>query len=49
LGFGLIQIPPAPSALFNQTIVLEKLLKIADAMVNDENLTDNVENNQIGG
>jgi serine/threonine-protein kinase HipA len=36
LGFGLNKIPPAPKRLFNQTIELEKLQKIADMILNDE-------------
>jgi serine/threonine-protein kinase HipA len=36
LGFGLGQKPPAPKRNFNQTIELEKLQQIADALVKDE-------------
>ena len=39
LGFGLNKIPPAPKRLFNQTIELEKLQKIADMIVNDEDVS----------
>jgi serine/threonine-protein kinase HipA len=38
LGFGLGPKPPAPMRMYNQTIVLEKLQAIADAIVNDEEL-----------
>lgn len=37
LGFGLGPEPPAPRRQFNQTIELEKLQKIADALIEDEN------------
>ena len=36
LGFGLNQVPPAPRREFNQTLDLEKLQAIADAIVADE-------------
>jgi serine/threonine-protein kinase HipA len=36
LGFGLGQAPPAPKREFNQTIELEKLQDLADALVKDE-------------
>ncbi len=36
LGFGLGQAPPAPRRKFNKTLELEKLQKIADALVRDE-------------
>jgi serine/threonine-protein kinase HipA len=36
LGFGLGVEPPAPRRKFNQTIELEKLQKIADALIQDE-------------
>lgn len=38
LGFGLGQEPPAPRRLFNQTLALEHLQSIADAIVADEDL-----------
>ncbi|MCX7342431.1 MAG: HipA domain-containing protein [Hyphomicrobiales bacterium] len=37
LGFGLGPEPPAPRRQFNQTIELEKLQKIADELIEDEN------------
>jgi serine/threonine-protein kinase HipA len=40
LGFGLNQEPPAPRRKFNQTIALEKLQQIADAIVTDEELPE---------
>ena len=36
LGFGLNQVPPAPSRRFNQTLDLEKLQSLAEALVKDE-------------
>ena len=36
LGFGLGQEPPAPRREFNQTIELEKLQKIADELIQDD-------------
>lgn len=36
LGFGLNQVPPAPLRKFNQTIQLEKLQSLAEALLNDE-------------
>jgi serine/threonine-protein kinase HipA len=36
LGFGLSQVPPAPLRKFNQTIQLEKLQNLAEALVKDE-------------
>jgi len=36
LAFGLGQVPPAPKREFNQTIELEKLQRLADALVKDE-------------
>ncbi len=38
LGFGLNKDPPAPLRKFNQTLDLEKLQKIADSIVADEDL-----------
>lgn len=36
LGFGLNQVPPAPLRKFNQTIHLEKLQNLAEALIKDE-------------
>jgi serine/threonine-protein kinase HipA len=36
LGFGVNRVPPAPRRKFNQTIELEKLQAIAEALVRDE-------------
>ena len=36
LGFGLNQIPPAPLRKFNQTLALEKLQSLAEALIKDE-------------
>src|SRR6185437_16406607 len=36
LGFGLNQIPPAPLRKFNQTLALEKLQNLAEALIKDE-------------
>ncbi len=36
LGFGLNKVPPAPRREFNQTLDLEKLQDLADALLNDE-------------
>jgi serine/threonine-protein kinase HipA len=36
LGFGLNKVPPAPLRKFNQTIDLEKLQELAEALVKDE-------------
>lgn len=47
LGFGLSQQPPAPSRKFNQTIALEKLQRIADAIIADEELPEDETNGQI--
>lgn len=38
LGFGLGQTPPAPLRRFNQTLDLEKLQRLADAIIGDEPL-----------
>ena len=38
LGFGLGQEPPAPRRDFNQTLDLEKLQAIADAIINEEEI-----------
>lgn len=47
LGFGLNQTPPAPKRLFNQTLDLEKLQSVADAIVRDEELPADAANDQI--
>jgi serine/threonine-protein kinase HipA len=47
LGFGLNQTPPAPRRRFNQTIDLEKLQQIADAIVAHEDLPVDAANSQI--
>ncbi len=47
LGFGLNQQPPAPRRIFNQTIALEKLQRIADALIAEEDLPDDAANVQI--
>lgn len=46
LGFGLSVKPPAPRRKFNQTIALEKLQTIADAIVRDEALPADAEKAQ---
>jgi serine/threonine-protein kinase HipA len=47
LGFGLGPKPPAPKRKFNQTIVLEKLQAIADAIDNDKELPGDLEVAQV--
>lgn len=47
LGFGLNQQPPAPRRNFNQTVALEKLQRVADAIVADEELPVDAEAEQI--
>jgi len=47
LGFGLSQTPPAPARKFNKTIELEKLQRIVDAIVADEELSDDDANARI--
>jgi serine/threonine-protein kinase HipA len=47
LGFGLGAEPPAPRRDFNQTIALEKLQAIADALIADEDLAPDAANQQI--
>lgn len=47
LGFGLNQVPPAPQRKFNQTLDLEKLQVLADALMRDEDLTGNAAPAQI--
>ena len=47
LGFGLNQTPPAPKRTFNQTLDLEKLQAIADAIVKDEDIPADAEKEQV--
>lgn len=47
LGFGLNQTPPAPRRYFNQTLDLEKLQSVADAIVKDEELPADAAHDQI--
>lgn len=47
LGFGLNQEPPAPKRTFNQTINLQKLQHVADAIVNEEELPASAIHQQI--
>ncbi|PWU21088.1 MAG: type II toxin-antitoxin system HipA family toxin [Bdellovibrio sp.] len=47
LGFGLSQSPPAPRRKFNQTLDLEKLQRIADAVVADEGLPTDTAVDQV--
>ncbi len=47
LGFGLNREPPAPRRLFNQTIALEKLQGIADALIAEEDLPPDQATGQI--
>ncbi len=47
LGFGLGQTPPAPRRKFNQTLDLEKLQAIADALIQDEDLITSADAQQI--
>jgi serine/threonine-protein kinase HipA len=47
LGFGLNQQPPAPKRDFNKTLNLERLQKIADAIVAAEDLPDGAEAAQV--
>lgn len=47
LGFGLNQTPPAPKRHFNQTLDLEKLQSVADAIVKDEELPADAAHDQI--
>ncbi len=46
LGFGLNKEPPAPRRKFNRTIELEKLQKLADAIIADEDIPDNADAEQ---
>lgn len=47
LGFGLNREPPAPRREFNQTMDLEKLQSLADAVVNDEDLVPDQETERV--
>lgn len=47
LSFGLGPAPPAPRRVFNQTIALERLQLIADAIIRDEELPVGAETPQI--
>lgn len=47
LGFGLNQEPPAPKRTFNQTINLQKLQQVANAIVNEEELPASAIHQQI--
>jgi serine/threonine-protein kinase HipA len=49
LGFGLNQIPPAPKRSFNQTVALEKLQKIADAIIDKTDSSSDATNYQVEG
>jgi len=46
LGFGLNKEPPAPRREFNQTMELEKLQALADAIIADENIPDGTDAEQ---
>ena len=47
LGFGLNREPPSPRRQFNQTMDLEKLQTLADAVINDEDPYPDQETEQI--
>ncbi|WP_218135084.1 type II toxin-antitoxin system HipA family toxin [Parasphingopyxis algicola] len=47
LGFGLGPEPPAPKRQFNKTLVLEKLLALADAIIADEEMPAGSEAEQV--
>lgn len=47
LGFGLGKQPPAPRRHFNQTLDLEKLQTIADALVNEEEIAPDAVTGQV--
>lgn len=47
LGFGLNQSPPAPKRSFNQTVALEKLQKIADAIIDKKENPPDATNYQV--
>lgn len=47
LGFGLNQQPPAPKRHFNKTLDLATLLKLADAIIADEDVPQGAEADQV--
>ncbi|SPH17920.1 hypothetical protein DEA8626_01448 [Defluviimonas aquaemixtae] len=47
LGFGLGPKPPAPQRKFNKTLDLEKLIRLADAIIADEEVPDGPEAGQV--
>jgi len=47
LGFGLSQTPPAPKRQFNKTLDLEKLLRLADAIIADNDVPQGPEADQV--
>lgn len=47
LGFGLNKIPPAPKQVFNQTIDFEKLQRIADSIIKQEEMPYDPDTQQI--
>jgi len=47
LGFGLGPKPPAPKRQFNKTLDLEKLIRLADAIIADEDVPQGPEADQI--
>ncbi|NEV64723.1 HipA domain-containing protein [Thiorhodococcus minor] len=47
LGFGLNQTPPPPQRHFNQTLTLEKLQRIADAIIADEDVAPSASADQV--
>lgn len=47
LGFGLGPEPPAPKRHFNKTLDLEKLLRLADAIIADEEVPQGPEADQV--
>lgn len=47
LGFGLNREPPAPKREFSQTLDLEQLQRVADAVMRDEPLPGDAQNGQI--
>ena len=47
LGFGLNQVPPAPKREFNQTLQLDQVQKIADAIVADEDAPEGATQQQV--
>lgn len=47
LGFGIGAKPPAPKRKFNKTLDLEKLVRLADAIIADEDVPDSPEAGQV--